>query len=161
MRNLASSTAGRLHARQWPAHQSAQRQNPPEERSIGAHSVVSELETLVDAEVSGVAFIRDYVEIYLDGPILRAFARPSVEVGALPRSFPDPGFRDALCSLIGHRVARARETGEELRLSFENGVELRVPLVSGDSGPEAAHLVPTLNGRLNLANMVIWESLPP
>jgi hypothetical protein len=120
--------------------------------------MVSELEILVGSEVSGVAFIRDYVEIFFDGPILRIFVGPVVEFDATQVVFPGTGSRDHLCRLIGRQVRRAQETSEELQVSFDGRAQLRMPLRSGDSGAEAAHLVPWVHGRLDTASMTIWES---
>jgi hypothetical protein len=123
--------------------------------------MVSELDVLIGSEVSGVAFVRDYVELHFDGPILRVLSGPIVEVGAERCAFPEAGSVGLLRELIGRRVTSARETADELQVAFERDAELRVPLISADSGEEAAHLVPFLNGRLDVANMSIWESQAP
>jgi len=44
------------------------------------------LEDLVGEEVGSVGFIRDYVEINFDGPILRSLSAPTVTVGSAPRT---------------------------------------------------------------------------
>jgi len=127
---------------------------------MGASPVVTALAMLVGAEVGGVSFIRDYVEVHFDGPILRALASPIVEIAGTDVQFPFEGSRDCLCLLIGKTVVAAREETEALVLEFGGSMLLRIPLVTSELVPEAAHLVPASEGRPDVANMVIWESIP-
>jgi hypothetical protein len=119
-----------------------------------------QLSDLTGEELAGVCFVRDYVELHFDGPILRALAPPIVSVGLATASFPEAGSRDLLCSLIGAVVAVAEESASSIRLEFHPGQgEVEIPLSTGGRQPEAAHLVPVRNGRLDPAAMAIWESL--
>ncbi len=127
---------------------------------MGASPVVTALEMLVGAEVGSVSFVRDYVELHFDGPILRALSAPIVEIDGTEITFPSEGSRDSLCLLIGKEVVAAREDTEALILEFGGSTLLRIPLVTSELVPEAAHLVPASEGRPDVANMVIWESLP-
>ena len=115
---------------------------------------------LVGAEVGGVAFVRDYVEVHFDGPILRAFSEPAVEIDGMRFQFPSEGSRDRLCLLIGRTVTDVREDAESLLLCFGGRAQLRVPLVTSELVIEAAHLVPVSDGCPDLANMVVGESNP-
>lgn len=109
-------------------------------------------------EVSGVAFVRDYVEFHFDGPILRALSQPSLAVRGETVAFPAPGSRDALCSLIGREVMSASDESEQLVVTFHDRV-LLVPKASESAGAEVAHLVPIANGKLDVTSMLIWEDL--
>ncbi len=122
--------------------------------------MVTALAMLVGAEVGGVAFVRDYVEVHFDGPVLRALSAPILEIDGTEVRFPSEGSRDRLCLLIGRTVLAAREDAESLVLDFGGSVRLRVPLVAGELVTEAAHLVPASEGRPDVANMVVWESIP-
>lgn len=122
--------------------------------------MVTALTMLVGSEVGGVAFVRDYVEVHFDGPIFRALSAPIMEIDGNEVRFPSEGSRDCLCLLIGRTVLAAREDPGSLVLDFEGSMRLRVPLVTNEPAPEAAHLVPTFEGRLDVAKRVIWESVP-
>jgi hypothetical protein len=107
-------------------------------------------EHLTDEELSAVSFVRDYVELHFDGPVLRALCAPVVRDGGEQPRFPAPGSRDALCALIGRRVARVEVDDEHaIRLEFAGGAELEIPVgraaVPGCAGPESAHFVPGPN----------------
>jgi hypothetical protein len=106
-------------------------------------------EDLADEELSAVSFVRDYVEFHFDGPVLRALAAPRVHDGGEQPRFPAPGSRDALCALIGRRVAGVEvDDAHGIRLRFEGGAEVVIPVGSGDAevvGPESAHFVPGFN----------------
>lgn len=115
---------------------------------------------LVGAEVSGISFVRDYVDVHFDGPILRALSSPNVKIAGTEFQFPFGGSRDGLCMLIGKTVLAAREDARFLTLEFDGSGFLRIPLVTSELGPEAAHLVPISEGRLDVSNMAIWESIP-
>lgn len=127
---------------------------------MGASPVVTALAMLAGAEVGGVCFVRDYVEVHFDGPILRALSSPIVEIAGTEVQFPSEGSRDCLCLLIGKTVVAAREDTEALILEFGGSTLLRIPLATSELVPEAAHLVPVTEGRVDVANMVIWESIP-
>lgn len=57
---------------------------------------IAELADLVGEEISAVCFVRDYVEVRFDGPILRALSHPVVVAADSVARFPEPGSRDAL-----------------------------------------------------------------
>lgn len=118
------------------------------------------LPELVGEELSGVCFVRDYVELHFDGPILRALAPPTVTYGDRKASFPEAASREFLCALIGGVVSGAVEEPSVLRIEFSSvSSAVEIPRTSGGALPEVAHLVPERDGRLDLASMAIWESL--
>jgi hypothetical protein len=122
---------------------------------------ITEFHDLVGCELSGVCFVRDYVELLFDGPIVRCFADPKVVSGEDSVTFPEPRSRDALCELIGATVARAEDRPDRLRIALGSSTVVEIPKESSDAGPEVAHFVPTENGRLDVARMMLWENLRP
>jgi hypothetical protein len=106
-------------------------------------------EDLAGEELSAVSFVRDYVEFHFDGPVVRALSPPVVHDGDERPKFPAPGSRDALCELIGRRVARVEvDADRAIRLRFEGDAEVVIPIGRGDPervGPESAHYVPGPN----------------
>ena len=112
-----------------------------------AKSTSSGTHKLVGEPISGVAFVQDYVEFHFDEKILRAFTPPVVTIDGMQHTFPNPGSRDALCSLIQRTVERLSVIdNERIELGFSGGAVLEIPLAVSESiGPEAAHFVPGFN----------------
>jgi hypothetical protein len=103
----------------------------------------TKLRGIIGQPMSAVSFVHDYVEFHFDGKILRALARPSVHAQGQAAAFPEPGSRDALCSLIGKSVVNVivRE-GESIEVRFDGSAAIKVPLSElARTGPEAAHFV--------------------
>ena len=133
-------------------------------RSMGSPTAmtdVGELDDLVGRELSGVSFIRSYVELHFDGPVVRSLAPPLVRKGEHAVKFGDPGSRDALCSLIGLVVSRIDDLPATLRIGFGEGTDFEIPKASPGVGAEVAHFVPVVEGRPDVAGMSIWENVVP
>lgn len=96
-------------------------------------------------ELSAVSFVRDYVELHFDGPVLRALTLPVV-VDAAGRSTDATSdvWRNALCALIGVVVVGVEiDDGVAIRVRFAGGTRLEIPLSDKfRRGPEAAHFLP-------------------
>jgi hypothetical protein len=122
---------------------------------------LGELDNLVGEQIGSVCFVRDYVELHFNGPILRSLASPVVESGSGRWQFPELGSRDALCALIGLTVEAADDAADALSLDLSDGSRFVVPKWCDVGGPEVAHLVPTTDGKLNVAKMIVWENLRP
>jgi hypothetical protein len=116
-----------------------------------------ELRELVGWEVSSVCFVRDYVELHFDGPILRSLAAPIVCDADGRFQYPTAGSRDALCRLIGQVVERADDDRERVLLRFADGAEIHIPKAAPGMGPEIAHFVPATG----VARMTVWENSLP
>lgn len=56
-------------------------------------------------ELASVTFVRDYVQLGFDGPTLTFILLPRVRDKARVVQPTTPGYRDALCDLIGRRVS--------------------------------------------------------
>ena len=106
------------------------------------------IHSIVGEEISGVCFVRDYVEFHFDGPILRAISNPILDSGELHITFGDPGSRDALCSLIGSEVKSiVARYGELIQLTMTSGQVLTIPLDEASRfGGDGADFVPSLDG---------------
>ena len=78
--------------------------------------------------VSAVVFVQDYVQFQLDGPILSTYSLPSVTVEGRTIKSGDPGWRDALCSLIGVCVASVDASETLLTIRFAGNLRINVPL---------------------------------
>jgi hypothetical protein len=100
------------------------------------------LEVLVGTSVGVVSFVMDYVQIHFNGPVLTCLTNPIVELQDERWRFPEPGSRDALCSLIEQVVVRAIvEEDVQIQIDFVSGHRLKVPLdYESRVGPEAANL---------------------
>jgi hypothetical protein len=105
------------------------------------------MDILIGEPLSGVAFVQDYVEFLFDGRIVRALTSPSVTLGDTVHEFPNPGSRDAFCSLIGRVVEEITvERDDAITILLSEGASVSIPLSSEHrSGPEAAHFVSGLN----------------
>jgi len=112
-------------------------------------SILKGLET---QQLSAVVFIQDYVQLQFDGHCLTAYAWPIIRDGARALSHTTPGYRDALCGLIGYVVEKATEDPlDKLTLYFINGITIEVSLKESDrEGPEAAMLQDPTKNRWNV-----------
>ncbi|MFE7186757.1 hypothetical protein [Streptomyces erythrochromogenes] len=117
------------------------------------------LQLLVGMEVSAVSFVRDYVELHFDGPVLRALSNPTGVYGGREWRFPEAGALDLMHGYIGRTVEGCQEdSGRALALRFGEHLFV-IPLDDGSSlGPESAHLVGVdEDGRTSpLGGMWIW-----
>jgi hypothetical protein len=114
---------------------------------------------LVGEQLTEVAFVMDYVELKFNGPVLRVFTKPTVEVDGVGLHFPETGSRDALCSLIGATVAAVSvHDGDHIEIKTSAGGRLMIPINDeARMGLEAAHFVPAAkDGSLRVADMMIW-----
>lgn len=98
-----------------------------------------ELVAIEGAQLSAVTFVRDYVQLHFDGPMLTALTWPTVIVGNTVWSFSSSGYRDALCAQIAKSVRRGIVVpSDRLQLTFEDESQLVVSLRPEDrAGAEA------------------------
>ncbi len=108
---------------------------------------VQTLSDLEGEEVSAVSFVRDYVEIHFDGPVVRSLSNPTVTTPDSRARFPEAGSRDALCQLIGAVVTGViLKEGESFELITDNDCNLVIPLDSQSlRRGEAMHFLPASN----------------
>ncbi|MEU6213427.1 hypothetical protein ABZ891_26435 [Streptomyces sp. NPDC047023] len=100
------------------------------------------LQQLMGLEVSAVSFVRDFVELHFDGPILRALSDPSGVYGGTAWQFPVPGSLDLMRCYIGETVDGCEEDPERLLALHFGEHRFVIPLDDGSSlGPESAHVI--------------------
>jgi hypothetical protein len=133
--------------------------------SIGRCTSEADLSPLLRGDLDTVSIVRDYVEVRIPYNVLRCMTAPIVRTESGDCRFPEPGSRDALCSLIDSSVTRVQvKDGDAIELDMDSGETLVFPLdedsrtlPDGRVLPEAVHLVPAdTRGRLDGAKMVIW-----
>ena len=98
-----------------------------------------DISSIEGEELGSVIFVRDYVQLSFDGPLLTLFIWPEVFRPEGSYAFGEPGYRDMLCALIGETATKSTiEEGVALEVEFESGVILRTSLREEDYvGPEA------------------------
>lgn len=67
---------------------------------------------LAGETVSSVIFVGDYCQLEFNGPRLSAYVWPKIVTHTTVGSFGDFGYRDLLCSFIGHDVEAAHDRPE-------------------------------------------------
>jgi hypothetical protein len=100
---------------------------------------------LLGHKVESVVFVMDYVQITLWGPQssprMTFNVWPRIETFGEPRTYGDPGYRDALCGLIGRTVTVADESeADGLVLHFDADRLVVNPEPFEVAGPEIAML---------------------
>jgi hypothetical protein len=83
---------------------------------------------LTGRRLASVRFLTRTIEMEFGGTVIGIPGNPVINAGARRYRYPDPGSRDALCSLIGARVERMKATaGDRTELRFDTGWELIIP----------------------------------
>lgn len=114
-------------------------------------------EDLRGLELAGVAFVRDYVELLFDGPIVRCYAPPEVVTEVESVRFPNERSRDALCELIGRQVVAVSVADDNLSIELDGSSQVRVDFsLEWDEGREAAEFIPLLEGRVAPEQKFVW-----
>ena len=103
-------------------------------------SFANALHFLEGEQLSSVEFVQDYVQLRFDGPRLTVYTSVhKVTRNEKSVAWGDAGYRDALCSLIGHKVKKALVIdSESLSFTFDDGSVWSMSLRDEDyRGPEA------------------------
>lgn len=110
---------------------------------------------VVGEVLSSVVVVADYVELDFNGPRLSLFVWPTITIdGERPRQLGDPGYRDSLCSLIGHVVVATEESPSAgLRVDFAHGSVATRPQPTELRGPEIA----MLRGFSDRPDWMVWR----
>jgi len=107
---------------------------------IGALNRTNMLPDLIPAsQLTQVVFVHDYLQLIFGEDVYCIYNRLELNAGTRVLQSGQPGFADALASLIGQRIkAVADEPGAVLDLIFGNHHVLRILKgVENESGPEA------------------------
>ena len=96
---------------------------------------------IVGESLSSVEFIMDYFRFGFNDSSLTAFVSSKIQNLDRTLSETDPGYRDALCALIGLAVSRTEvHEREVLRIVFTDGRAITVSLRPAHAvGPECAY----------------------
>ena len=100
------------------------------------------LQFLVGEQLSSVEFVADYVQLRFNGPCLTVYTiAQKVAKDELAKTWGEPGYCDALCSLIMCTLKQAHVVSNEyLSLTFDDGSVWSVSLRDEDyRGPEAIY----------------------
>jgi hypothetical protein len=112
----------------------------------------TELPGLAGAELSAVVFVRDYVQLQFDGPVLTAITLPTVIRGSDVWGPHEAGYRDALCAQIGKTVRSTIATeGKAIELLFTDDSWIRISLDRADYRTAEAATYRELDG-----GMWVW-----
>lgn len=137
-RQLRSRKIARPDLRAGSPESSAQLSRQPAPAFIGASSEPPRLHLvspsappfpeLTGRRLASVRFLSRTIEMEFGGSVIGIPGNPIVNAGARRYRYPDPGSRDALCSLIGARVERMKSAGgDRTEIRFDTGWELIVP----------------------------------
>jgi hypothetical protein len=106
-------------------------------------TVEQALQVLIGNQLSSVEFVQDHVQLRFDGPCLTIYnAAHTVTANGFSVRWGQPGYRDALCNLIKHKVCEIKMSpSEKLSLTFEKDLVWSLSLRDSDyDGPEALML---------------------
>jgi hypothetical protein len=101
------------------------------------------LEMIVGEFMNSVEFVMDHVQLGFNGSALTSYVCPRVHDHGQVFQESQPGYRDAICALIG-TVVSSTEVREEdvLRITFEDNRSITVSLRAQDAiGPECAYFI--------------------
>jgi hypothetical protein len=99
------------------------------------------LSAIVGAELSAVVFVRDYVQLQFDGPILTAITLPVIVTAAGPVRAGERGYRDALCEQIGKEISSVSITeNDSIKITLFDNSTIVISLRPEDyRSAEAVH----------------------
>ena len=92
-------------------------------------------------QLSAVTFVRDYLQLWFDGPGINVTNPVTVRAGPKSVTSSQPGFRDALYAQIAKVVESVEiRDADAFVINFEDGSALSVSLRHEDySSPEAVY----------------------
>jgi hypothetical protein len=105
-------------------------------------SFADALQRLQGEQLSSVEFLQDYVQLRFDGPCLSAYNPHHLAQENSTIAWGQPGYCDALCKLIAHRVQKATVAQDGISVTFDNDAVWTMSLGDqGQTGPEAFYFV--------------------
>jgi hypothetical protein len=101
------------------------------------------LEMIVGEFMSSVEFVMDYVQLGFNGSTLTSFVGPRVHDHGQVFQETEPGYRNAICALIGEVVSSTEVREQDiLRITFADNRSITVSLRAEDAtGPECAYFI--------------------
>jgi hypothetical protein len=111
------------------------------------------LDCLIKRDLAGITFVRDYIQFLFDGPVLNAYTLPSVKTAKGMFDSKTPGYRDALCGLIGKGVTATHEEPKvRISIQFADGASVEVSLKDEDRVCSEAAMLQTDSAK----NWNVW-----
>jgi hypothetical protein len=105
-------------------------------------SFADALQRLQGEQLSSVEFLQDYVQLRFDGPCLSAYNPHHLAQENSTIAWGQPGYCDALCRLIAHRVQKTTVAEDGISVTFDNDTVWTMSLGDqGQTGPEAFYFV--------------------
>jgi hypothetical protein len=108
-------------------------------------SVDVALNGLVGCPLTSVTFVMDYLQIGFEGDVLTVLTNPDLLRGEEEISWGSSDFANALRQQIGKALRRVDVSGTRLRLTFENGHALNIPLEVDP--PRVEHIIFQKDGK--------------
>jgi hypothetical protein len=90
------------------------------------------MQMLVGRELASVEFVRDYVQLRFDGPVLSAYTMPKLDVHERKYSTGEDGYCDALVGMIGTVVTEVDVQSEMIQIGFASGTQVTISLRDED-----------------------------
>lgn len=100
---------------------------------------------LVDQELAGVTFIRDYVQLLFDGPTLNLYVWPSITTQEGIFEAMCGNYKNVLCNQIGRKVIKFDYNSTKIDILFDNNVNITVYL--SDSNKRCAEFAALWDGK--------------
>ena len=86
------------------------------------------LKFLINIELTGITFIRGYIQFLFEGAVLNTYTLPQIKTENKEFTFIQCGYYDKLCSLIGKHILSVYEGEDRIVIQFENNMKLVVSL---------------------------------
>lgn len=85
--------------------------------------------SILDEQLSSVEFVQNYLQLHFDGNILTLYSWPEIDTDSGKYNIGMPGYRDALCEMITHKIDRVSFVEQNhLHLFFDNGFQISLSL---------------------------------
>lgn len=109
---------------------------------------MADLTTLHNEQLTAVEFVEVFLQLRFTDALLTLYVWPDVaDADGISVAFGEPGYRDALCSVIGESVTIAElNEGRSLTIEFENGTVLALSLREEDLPTQEAGSFLAANG---------------
>jgi|SRR5690606_3215441 len=95
--------------------------------------------SIINEQLSSVEFVQDYLQLHFDGQTLTCYSWPDVKVGTVDYKFSQPGYRDAICKIIGYKVNHVDLLeNERLDIFFQNDMVISLSLIRNETNGDLA-----------------------
>ncbi|MDD3801025.1 MAG: hypothetical protein PHV45_02395 [Desulfuromonas thiophila] len=102
-------------------------------------SVQAMLDQLLSEDLSGITFVRDYIQLQFNPPpTINVYSKCRLVAKEATSTFGEASFPNLVIEHIGQQVVSVTLADDQLLIGFENGSFLEIPFGSGTFvGPEA------------------------